>query len=188
MSLITVIFLALALAMDAFAVSIASGVTIVKMHLRHALRIAAFFGIFQAVMPIAGWSVGRFAAEMIRAFDHWVAFGLLSFIGGKMIYESSFLEPENETRSDPLNFYILLTLAIATSVDAAAVGVSLSILEIRIVQPAVIIGIVTFLVSLAGTWIGRRFGDLFENKIEIVGGVVLIGIGCKILVEHLFFM
>ncbi|MBN1575643.1 MAG: manganese efflux pump [Chitinispirillaceae bacterium] len=187
MSLPTVILLALALAMDAFAVSICSGATIEKMRLRHALRIAGFFGFFQAVMPVAGWSAGRYAAELIKACDHWIAFGLLTIVGGKMIYEALVFKAENEKRADPLNLYILFTLAIATSIDAAAVGISLSLLAVGIVQPAIIIGCVTFLVSLAGTWIGCRCGVLFGEKIEIAGGIVLIGIGCKILVEHLFF-
>jgi len=188
MSLTTIIFLSLALAMDAFAVSITSGITIGKMRLRHALRIAGFFGFFQAAMPIFGWSAGRLAAGLIRAYDHWIAFGLLACIGGKMIYESFKLEEESEKKADPLNLYILFTLAIATSVDAAAVGVSLSLLDVKIIRPAVIIGIITFLVSMAGTWLGQTFGDLFGEKIEVAGGIVLIGIGCKILVQHLFFM
>jgi len=188
MSLTTIIFLALALAMDAFAVSITSGITIVKMHLRHALRIAAFFGFFQAAMPIIGWSLGRFAADKIQAYDHWIAFGLLSIIGGKMIYESFVLDSENEKPRDPLNVFILFTLAIATSIDAAAVGISMSLLKVQIIFPSVIIGVITFFVSLAGTWLGSQFGDLFGEKIEIAGGIVLIGIGCKILIEHLFFM
>lgn len=188
MSLSTIILLALALAMDAFAVSITSGITIGKMHLRHALRIAAFFGFFQAVMPIVGWSVGLFAADQIEAFDHWVAFALLTTIGGKMIYESFILEAENKKKADPLNLYILFTLAIATSIDAAAVGISMSLLKVQIIQPALIIGVITFVVSFVGTIIGQKFGDLFGEKIEIIGGVVLIGIGCKILIEHLFFL
>ncbi len=187
MSLLTIILLAFALAMDAFAVSISSGVTIGKMHLRHALRIAGFFGFFQAAMPIAGWSVGHFAAGPIRAFDHWVAFGLLVFVGGKMIWEAFFIEAQNKKECNPLNIYILFTLAIATSIDAAAVGVSLSLIDVNIIQPALIIGLITFFVSLAGTWIGQKCGDFFGEKVEIAGGIVLIGIGCKILVEHLFF-
>ena len=126
MSLITVFFIAVALAMDAFAVSITSGVTICKMHLRHALRIAAFFGAFQALMPILGWSLGRFAADSIMAYDHWIAFSLLAFVGGKMSWDALMGDSdgdEDEVRKDPLNLYILLTLAFATSIDAAAAWV-----------------------------------------------------------------
>ena len=188
MSLTTIILLALALAMDAFAVSVTSGMTIGKMHLRHSLRIAGFFGFFQAAMPLLGWSLGRYAADMIRAYDHWVAFALLAATGGKMIYESFKLEEESKEKADPLNLYILFTLAVATSIDAAAVGLSLSLLNVQIIRPAVIIGVITFFISMAGTWLGQSFGDLFGEKIEVAGGIVLIGIGVKILVQHLFFM
>jgi putative Mn2+ efflux pump MntP len=187
MSLITVVLIALALAMDAFAVSLSTGVTMKKMHLRHAFRMAGFFGIFQAFMPIAGWSVGRFAADFIKAYDHWVAFVLLAAVGGKMIYEAIWGDKEaEEEKTDPHNIYILLTLAFATSIDAAAVGISLSFLNIAIIQPSVIIGIITFFVSLLGVWLGCRVGDIFGRKIEILGGIVLVGIGIKIVIEHVF--
>lgn len=187
MSLITVFFIAVALAMDAFAVSITSGVTICRMHLRHALRIAAFFGGFQALMPILGWSLGRFAADYIMAYDHWIAFLLLAFVGGKMSWDALMNgDDEDDVRKDPLNLYILLTLAFATSIDAAAVGISLSFLKVDIIEPSIIIGVITFLISLAGTFIGCRFGDKFGSKIEIVGGLVLIGIGIKIVIDHQF--
>ncbi len=188
MSLTTVILLALALAMDAFAVSLSTGMTMCRMQLRHAFRMAAFFGGFQAIMPIAGWALGRIAASYIRAIDHWVAFVLLGLVGGKMIYEA--LKPDKEdeqTTKDPHNVYVLLTLSVATSIDAAAVGVTLSFLDVAIVQPAIIIGIITFGLSLVGTWFGCRMGNFFGKKIEILGGLVLIGIGVKILIEHLFF-
>ena len=188
MSLITVILLGLALAMDAFAVSLSTGATMCKMHLRHALRMAGFFGAFQAIMPIAGWSAGRLAADLIQAYDHWVAFFLLSIIGGKMIYEAVWGEKdEDEEKKDPHNVYLLLTLAVATSIDAAAVGISLSFLHVAIVLPSIIIGVITFFVSLLGTSIGCKAGSLFGSKIEILGGLVLIGIGAKILIQHLFF-
>lgn len=191
MSFITIFFIAVALAMDAFAVSITSGVTICRMHLRHALRIAAFFGGFQALMPILGWSLGRFAANYIMAYDHWVAFSLLAFVGGKMSWDAlrgdkDKDEDKDEVTRDPLNFYILLTLAFATSIDAAAVGISLSFLKVDIIQPALIIGVITFFISLSGTFIGCRFGDKFGSKIEIIGGLVLIGIGIKIVIDHQF--
>jgi manganese efflux pump family protein len=186
MSFITILFLALALAMDAFAVSISSGVTICRMHLRHAIRIAAFFGAFQAFMPIAGWSVGRLAADFITSFDHWIAFVLLLTIGGKMVIDSFKKDEDDKEHADPLNIYILLTLAFATSIDAAAVGISISFLKVDIILPSIIIGIVTFIMSLIGTFIGCKFGDKFGSKIEIIGGLVLIGIGIKIVIEHLF--
>jgi putative Mn2+ efflux pump MntP len=188
MPFLTIVMIGVALAMDAFAVALSTGATMCKMHLRHALRMAAFFGVFQAIMPIAGWSAGRVAAGLIQSYDHWVAFALLFLVGGKMIHAAVKGEPHNEeTRRDPQNVYILLSLAFATSIDAAAVGISLSLLNVAIILPSIIIGIITFFISLLGTVIGCKAGDVFGRKIEIFGGLVLIGIGTKILVQHLFF-
>lgn len=187
MSFSTIAVLAIALAMDTFAVSVASGVTIKKLHLHHALRIAGLFGIVQAVMPVAGWSVGRFAAHFVRNYAHWVAFALLLFVGIKMIFEAYQIDDDKKGRSNPLNIYLLLTLAFATSIDAAVVGITMSFLNVAIIQPALIIGTITFCISLAGIYIGKKSGHLFENKIEIIGGIVLIGIGVKIVIDHFFF-
>jgi putative Mn2+ efflux pump MntP len=184
MDLITIVFIALGLAMDAFAVSIASGVTLKKVRLRYAFRVAFFFGGFQALMPLLGWLAGSSFSSYIAAFDHWVAFGLLTFIGGKMIYESTVLK-EAEKKTDPRNLTILFILAIATSIDALVVGLSFSFLNVTIIEPVIIIGVITFLLSFAGVYIGARTGSFFENKIEIIGGVILIGIGLKVLIEYL---
>ena len=184
MSIITIFFIAFGLSMDAFAISITSGLIIKRLKITYALRIAFFFGLFQAIMPIIGWLAGITLKNFISGTDHWIAFGLLSFIGCKMIYESTKME-RNEKGFDPLNTYVLLLLSIATSVDALAVGLSLSLLKILIITPAVIIGIVTFLLCLIGVYIGDKFGHFFERKIEVVGGLVLIGIGIKILIQHL---
>lgn len=186
MNTLEIFIIALGLAMDAFAVSVSSGVIIHKLHLRHAMRIAAFFGGFQALMPYIGWQVGRFAADHIKAYDHWVAFVILAAIGGKMIYEAKWGDEEKE-RPDPLNLKVLLILAIATSIDALAVGVTFSCLNMTIVAPIIIIGLVTFLTSLAGVYIGDYCGNIFGDKLEIFGGLILIGIGAKILLGHLFF-
>ena len=186
MSPLTLILISLGLAADAFAVSVSSGISIKKMHIRHAMLIATFFGVFQAVMPLIGWLAGHSARTYVQTFDHWIAFGLLAFIGGKMIHES-FKPDNNEESRDPLNVYILFTLAIATSMDALAVGLTLSFLEVSILFPVIVIGLVTFVTSFAGTYIGDMFGHLFEKKIEAVGGLILIGIGVKILAQHLFF-
>lgn len=141
--------------MDAFAVSLSTGVTMCRMQLRFALRMAAFFGLFQAIMPIAGWSIGQFAAGLIESYDHWVAFSLLVIVGAKMIYKAIGGNAEREEeKKDPHNAYILLTLAVATSIDAAAIGISLSFLKVAIIIPSLIIGIITFFISLAGTAIG----------------------------------
>jgi len=187
MSFITIMIIALGLAMDAFAVSITSGVTMRCFETRPALRVAIFFGGFQALMPVLGWLAGSSFQKYIAAFDHWIAFGLLVFIGGKMIVESFFIE-KTEDKCDPNNITTVFILALATSIDALAVGLSFSVLDVQIIYPAFIIGIVTFLLSLLGVYIGEKFGSLFENKIEFIGGVILIGIGVKILIEHLFFM
>ena len=183
MDLLTILFIAVGLAMDAFAVSITSGLTIKHLHFNHALKIGIFFGSFQAVMPIIGWLAGFGLRTFISGFDHWIAFGLLTFIGGKMIYESAMMKP-NERENNPLDISVLLILSIATSMDALAVGLSLSLIKVPIIIPAVIIGIITFLLSTLGVFIGNRFGHLFENKIEVLGGLILIGIGIKILLEH----
>lgn len=186
MHLLEIFIIALGLAMDAFAVSVSSGVMINKLHLHHAMRIAAFFGWFQALMPFIGWSIGRLANEYVQAYDHWIAFILLAIIGGKMIYEAKFCDEEQE-KANPLDLKILLLLAIATSIDALAVGVTFSCLNMQILSPVVIIGLVTFFISLAGVYIGDYFGNIFGDSLEVFGGVILIGIGLKILIQGLFF-
>ena len=135
-------------------------------------------------MPLIGWSAGLSFRDFISGIDHWIAFGLLSLIGGKMVYESSKMEANNK-KIDSLNVYVLLMLSIATSIDALAVGLSLSFLNLSIILPAVIIGMITFLLSIFGVYFGNRFGHYFERKIEIVGGLILIGIGIRILIDHL---
>ncbi|MBW2554968.1 MAG: manganese efflux pump [Deltaproteobacteria bacterium] len=184
MDAITIIAIAFGLAMDAFAVSITSGITIKNLKINNALKIALFFGLFQAIMPLVGWLAGLSLKDFISEIDHWIAFGLLSFIGCKMIYESITVQ-SNEKQIDPLNVYVLLMLSVATSIDALAVGVSFAFLKVSIVTPVIIIGTVTFLLSYLGVYIGDRIGHFFENKIEIAGGLLLIGIGLKILIESL---
>jgi len=184
MDAITIIAIAFGLAMDAFAVSITSGITIKNLKINNALKIALFFGLFQAIMPVIGWLAGLSLKDFISEIDHWIAFGLLSFIGCKMIYESITVQ-SNEKQIDPLNVYVLLMLSVATSIDALAVGVSFAFLKVSIVTPVIIIGTLTFLLSYLGVYIGDRIGHFFENKIEIAGGLLLIGIGLKILIESL---
>lgn len=180
----SIILISFGLAMDAFAVSITNGITIQCLKLRHALRIAIFFGGFQALMPVLGWLAGIGLKQYVESYDHWIAFGLLFFIGIKMIYEAIWID-EVEKKCDPLNILVLLGLAIATSIDALAVGVSFAFLKIDIVSPALIIGLITFLLSLAGVFIGNRMGDKLGSKMEILGGIILIGMGFKILLSHL---
>jgi putative Mn2+ efflux pump MntP len=183
MPTLSLLAIAAAVAMDAFAVSISSGVVLRIMHIRYALRIAAFLGGFQALMPFIGWSAGNWVRTYVAAFDHWIAFLLLLLVGVKMIYESR-KDEASRAGLDPTNIYILFVLAIATSIDALAVGVSLSFLRIAIVVPVLVIGIVTFVMCFLGAYLGTMSGHLFGRKVEALGGLVLIGIGLKIVIEH----
>jgi len=184
MALITIIIIALGLSMDAFAVSIVSGAAYKQLKIKHALRIAFFFGGFQAIMPLIGYLAGLSIKTYITPYDHWVAFGLLSAVGGKMIYES-FKIKSAEENLNPSNILILLVLSLATSIDALAIGITLSFLRVSLATAVSIIGLVTFVLSYLGVFIGKRFGHFFENKIEAIGGLILIGLGLKILIEHL---
>ena len=186
MDLITILAIAFALAMDAFAVSIASGAAYKQLRVRHALRMAVFFGGFQALMPLVGALAGLSFKEYITDYDHWVAFFILAAVGGKMIYES-FKITEAEKNYSPSNILVLLALSVATSIDALAVGVTLSLVGSSIVTAVIVIGLVTFLLSYIGVILGKKFGHIFENKIEVVGGLVLIALGVKILFEHTVF-
>ena len=180
---LSLLVIAFGLAMDAFAVSISSGVTLSKIRFRHALTIASFFGGFQAIMPLIGWRTGNWVRTYIAAFDHWIAFALLLLVGLRMIYESR-KHGEDGTAIDPTRITVLLVLAIATSIDALAVGFSLSFLDMTIFVPVLVIGIVTFIMCFAGTYIGALSGQLLGKRVEVIGGIMLIGIGVKIVIEH----
>jgi putative Mn2+ efflux pump MntP len=182
--ILTLLLIAFGLSMDAFAVSITSGITIKDQKLNHALRIGLFFGSFQALMPLIGWLAGLSLRDLISGVDHWVAFGLLSLIGGKMIYGATKIG-SNEKEANPLSVFVLLILSIATSIDALAVGLSFAFLKISVATPVIVIGLVTFVLSFFGVLVGNRLGHFFEKKMEIIGGLVLIGIGVRILIEHL---
>jgi len=184
--LITIFAMALGLAMDAFAVSIVSGAAYKQLQIRHALRMAFFFGGFQAFMPLVGSLAGLTVRQYAAGYDHWIAFGLLIAVGGKMIYES-FKISQAEKNMNPSSIPILLVLSVATSIDALAVGITLPFLRVSVTAAAAIIGAVTFILSYVGVFIGKKFGHLFENKIEAAGGLVLVALGTKILVQHLFF-
>ncbi|MBI4687055.1 MAG: manganese efflux pump [Nitrospirae bacterium] len=184
MTTLTILLIAVGLAMDAFAVSITSGLAIKQLRIRHALMIALSFGLFQAIMPVVGWFEGTSLRGFIEDIDHWVVFGILSIMGVKMIFESTKMDSDKKEQN-PLHLFTLFMLSLATSIDALAVGLSLSFLKVSIIEPAIIIGLVTFVLSLIGVFIGERFGHFFEKKIEIAGGLILIGIGVKILIEHL---
>jgi putative Mn2+ efflux pump MntP len=184
MSLTELLAIAVALSLDAFAAAVASGFSMRPLRKRDALKVALFFGGFQALMPSLGWLAGFGVRAYIAAVEHWIAFGLLFIIGAKMIYEALVLAKE-ERLKEPPSTLLLLGLAVATSIDALAVGLSLCALRVAILLPAAVIGVVCFALSLLGVWLGRRCGHLFESKIEAAGGLLLIAIGVKILVEHL---
>jgi len=181
---LTIVLIAVGLAIDAFAVSITSGMAITSNRRRAGLLTAAFFGGFQMLMPVIGWAIGLSLADFISSVDHWVAFGLLAFIGAKMIYEGT-KNDEDPNSSTELKMYSLLILAVATSIDALMVGLSFAFLQTAIALPIAVIGVITFALSLVGFYSGCGLGKVFGHRIEVVGGVVLILIGLKILLEHL---
>lgn len=184
--------LAIGLAMDCFAVSIASGIIMKSIRLRPMLSMAFAFGFFQALMPLLGWIGASFFSHLIEDWDHWIAFAILVFLGGRMVCES-FKDEECRHEFDPTNLNVLLTLAVATSIDALAVGISFAFLGTysiyTILPPIGIIGLVSFVLSLAGLMFGICFGHGLARKLraELWGGIILIAIGTKILIEHLFF-
>ncbi len=181
------VLIALGLSMDAFAVSLGKGMCMDRLRPRSALLIAMFFGGFQALMPLLGWLLGSQFEQYITAVDHWIAFGLLGFIGGKMIYDVWKANREPDTCDFDLRLRELLLLAVATSIDALAVGITFSFLRIAILPAASLIGSITFAVSFAGVFIGSKFGTKLKSKAEFLGGAVLILIGAKILLEHLAY-
>lgn len=183
MELLAVIAIAVGLAMDTFAVSIVTGAAYKQLHIRHALRMAGFFGGFQAFMPVVGYLAGLSVRQYVSNYDHWIAFGILAAVGLKMIYESFKIKEERKT-PNPANLAVVLVLAVATSIDALAVGITLSLITHAIVLAVIIIGVITFGLSFAGVYIGKRFGHFFEGGIEIVGGLVLIALGIKIVIQH----
>jgi len=186
MGWLSLLALAVALAMDAFAVAIVTGLTLKPLTRRHIFRLAFHFGLFQALMPIIGWAAGTAVHKYIAAFDHWVAFALLAFVGGKMVWEALHGEKDDNAPSDPTTGWQLLLLSVATSIDALAVGLSLAMIDSPIVVPAVVIGLVAAAFTASGMVLGRRIGTIWGKRVEVFGGLILIGIGVKIVLEHLF--
>jgi len=176
--------IAVGLAMDAFAVAIAAGLTIERLTGRHIFRIAFHFGLFQFMMPIIGWLAGRSVAGYVQDYDHWVAFGLLGTIGGKMLWDA-LISDEESFRKDPSRSWSLVLLSIATSIDALAVGLSMAVLGVSIWLPSIVIGLVAGIMSLVGICMGSRLGNRARRWAESLGGVILIGIGVRILFVHL---
>ncbi len=188
MGIVELFIVAVGLSMDAFAASVCKGLCMRKVNWHHAAIVALFFGGFQAIMPVIGWLLGVSFAGVIEPVDHWIAFILLAFIGAKMLIEAAHEKPESidcSTTVPKLDMKELLALAIATSIDALAVGVSFAFLGVNIALAAVVIGLTTFALSLIGVAIGSKFGSRFERTATIAGGIILILIGVKILLEHL---
>ena len=184
MNLVEVLLIAVGLAMDCFAVSLGIGTTRYAHGRRPLFRLSFHFGLFQAIMPIIGWWVGTRVAEFVTAFDHWFAFGLLGFVGVRMI--RSGLNADGESHlTDPSRGGTLIMLSVATSIDALAVGLSLAMLQVNIFYPSVIIGVVAGGLALTGLLIGGRLGHLFGKRMEFVGGIILILIGLRVLISHL---
>ena len=183
MSVFEIFIIGIGLSMDAFAVSICKGLSLSKISIKKVLIVALYFGGFQALMPLLGYLLGTGFQRQIASIDHWVAFLLLSLIGVSMIKES--MDKDNEESNSSLAFKHMIVLAVATSIDALAVGVTCAFLQVQIVQAVAIIGITTFLLSMVGVKIGNVFGAKYKSKAEFVGGVILILMGLKILVEHL---
>lgn len=183
MSLFGIIILSIGLGMDAFAVSVCKGVSFKKGNFKKSIIVASYMGIFQTIMPVIGYFLGMSFADKIASIDHWLAFALLFVIGIKMIKEA--LSTEKEVINDKVDFKEMIILAIATSIDALAVGITFAFLNVNLWFAVSLIGMITFLLCFVGTKIGSIFGDKYENKAELAGGLILILLGVKIVLEHL---
>lgn len=186
MSLLELFLIAVGLSMDAFAVAVCKGLSMPCLNKKHAVIVGLYFGGFQGLMPLLGYLIGYRFQDAIVAYDHWIAFILLGFIGGNMIKEA-FEKEEEDCCDASVAFKDMIVLAIATSIDALAVGVSFAFLNVNIVPAVSFIGIITFTLSIIGVKVGNLFGMKYKSKAELAGGLILIGIGLKILIEHLFF-
>ena len=186
MGLIELFLIAVGLSMDAFAVSVCKGLAMPKCTFKKAAIVGLWFGGFQALMPAIGYVLGAQFQETIASIDHWIAFVLLALIGGNMIHEA--LDNDEEEADASLDVKTMFLLAVATSIDALAIGITFAFLKVNIIPAVCFIGIVTFIISFAGVKIGNVFGARYKNKAEIVGGVILILLGMKILLEHLGFL
>lgn len=177
--------LAVALAMDAFAVAVVTGVTLKVITKRHLFRLGFHFGLFQSLMVAIGWFLGHAVQRYLGRLDHWIAFALLAFVGGRVIWEAVYGEEEQRAATDLTTGWDLVMVSIATSIDALAVGLSLGVVGTKIAMAACVIGITAALLTLLGMALGRRIGEQWGRRVEVFGGLVLIAIGMKILWEHL---
>jgi putative Mn2+ efflux pump MntP len=186
MTWLTTLIIAVGLGMDAFAVALAVGSQREKLTFRPMFRLSFHFGLFQFLMPVIGWYAGTQIDQYLRAVDHWIAFALLGFIGARMIRDSFCSDEEHCAAGDPTRKWTMVALSVATSIDALAVGLSMAMIGVEVWTPAAVIGIVALVMTAAGMVFGRRLGARFGRRMELVGGLVLIGIGVKIVIEHLF--
>ena len=187
MSLIMIVLIAVSLSMDAFAVSVSNGIALRTISTKDSMWTGIFFGVFQFLMPVIGWILGTSVKSYIEAIDHWVAFGLLLIIGGGMIKEALFCDEEDDCSCEvSLSSKKLALQAVATSIDALAVGISFAVLDVNVLFASAVIGVICFVISFTGCKVGKTIGHIVQEKAEIAGGIVLILIGFKILVEHLF--
>lgn len=187
MSIIEIALIGVGLAMDAFAVSICKGLAMRRMNYKKAIIIAAFFGVFQALMPALGYVLGTTFANKIAAIDHWIAFILLALIGANMIKEALSSDDDDECQDDSLRLGDLIMLSIATSIDALAVGITFAFFNVSLLLSVSMIGIITFIICVIGVKVGNVFGEKYKSKAELAGGLILIVMGAKILIDHLFF-
>ncbi|MBQ8176474.1 MAG: manganese efflux pump [Oscillospiraceae bacterium] len=186
MGFLEIFLIGIGLSADAFSVAVCKGLNMRRLNLKHAYIIALFFGGFQAVMPLIGYLLGTNFADYIEAFDHWIAFALLGFIGGKMAIEAiRDKDDDEEEKTDVLKIGELTVMAVATSIDALAVGITFAFLKVNILLSVLLIGVTTFALSLGGVLIGNKFGAKYKSKAELAGGIILVLIGVKILLEHL---
>jgi manganese efflux pump family protein len=182
---LSILLIAVSLSADCFAVAISASISNKKLLAWHGLRIALFFGVFQAAMTLIGWWAGRYIFELISGFDHWIAFGLLAFVGGKMVWESFHEKEGEEGKGDIMRWWYLITLAVATSLDALAVGLSFAFLNVNLAMASITIGVVAFVITLFGFFVGKKLGAIVGRRAELIGGIILIIIGLRILLEHL---
>jgi putative Mn2+ efflux pump MntP len=184
---LSLIAVAVALALDAFAVALAAGAVLRPLSFRPCFRLAFHFGLFQALMPVVGWLAGLSVQSFVATWSHWIAFALLLYIGGRMIHEALLIEEGQVRNNDPSRGMTMVGLAVATSIDALAVGLTLAMLDVVIWIPALVIGLVACGFTVLGLCLGTRAGKLWGSRVEVVGGLILILIGCKILFSALFF-
>ncbi len=185
MGWISLLTLAVALAVDAFAVAVVTGVTLKVITKRHLFRLGFHFGLFQAMMVAGGWAMGHAVQRYLGRADHWIAFGLLTFVGGRVIWESLHEKAQSRPATDLTTGWDLVMVSVATSIDALAVGLSLGVMGTRIAMAALVIGVTASLLTLLGMALGRRIGAHWGRRVEVIGGLVLIAIGLRILWEHL---